>query len=168
MSLSVVSSCGKNRYSVGASSGRVQRRELVQFLPHSTTGFIYGSDLQDYSRRIALLDAMSTSVPALRVLPFERMAEITIITGPEEWLKRFRARTHDEDDARKRIKEGIQSLSWSLEQAEAMSWVSNNQGQLAQACNEIVGLVNGTRERNPANRAGGEALLRAIRIIDRM
>lgn len=144
---------------------QVQRGELVQFHPHSTTGYIYGSELCDYVKPYTMLGAAANSIKELRALPFAKIVEITLVTEPEEWLKRFRARTSSKDEARKRIKEGVQSLTWSLER-EDMHWVVNSRGRLAQASEEIVGVVTGSREVNPVGRSVGEALLRILRAIE--
>lgn len=140
-----------------------RRGNLVQYQSHPTTGRIYGSDLSDYPRRYALLDALSDNVPKLRALPFKRVVEITMAAKPEEWAKRFEARTHDKEEAQKRIKEGVRSLTWSLEQGSVMNWVVNGQGRIADTCTEVMGIVQGTQESDPRNRRVGERLLKMIK-----
>ncbi len=122
----------------------------------SDFGRVQGSDLSDYTKKYTLFDTLAAAVTELRALPFEKMVEITVVTEPDEWVDRFKTRAHHKDDARKRLKEGVISLSWSFEQGgENMHWVVNGHGMLREACNEIIGLVKDTREGNPQNRYVG-------------
>lgn len=142
---------------------KVQKRELVQFLPHSTTGFIYGTELSAYGAKYNMLAVLSTGIDDLRRLPFERIVEMTLVAHSDEWLPRFKVRRTEiaEADVHKRLREGVQSLEWSLKQ-DHMIWICNWNGRLPETCQEIVELVQGQREPNPANRKIGEGLLRTI------
>jgi len=148
--------------SLGQIAAAVRRGELVQYAPHPTTGFVYGSDLSDYRRPYMLLDTLASGVATIRPLPFKEIIEISMVAEPEDWQRRFRARNADPVDARKRILEGRSSIRWSLDQGDAMVWVCNREGRLAETADEIRGIVRGTRQPDARNRIIGERLLRAL------
>ncbi len=137
---------------------------LVQYAIHPTTGFIYGSDASDYSHPYMLLDTLASNVNALRSLPFGKLVEITLVTDPETWERRF-IKNATVNDAQKRLIEGVASLEWSLEHGDDMVWVTNHSGlnKIPSVAREIIGISRGKLEQNPTSRLVGEKLLSKIR-----
>lgn len=147
--------------------GWVRRGELVQYVIHPTTGNVYGSDLSDFARPYTMLDALSNSIAPLRALPFKDMVEITLVVEPCEWeaLSRVRKEQVDKAELEKRLREGVKSLTWSLEQGDDMAWVANQRGALRKTAEEIIGITKRLREPSQFNREVGERLLRHIEAV---
>ncbi|HVV67347.1 MAG TPA: hypothetical protein VHB72_04785 [Candidatus Saccharimonadales bacterium] len=158
---------GHTQEAVDAIAEEVREGQLVQCVVHPTTGVVYGSDLSDFSHSYTMLDTLSTAVPALRALPFRKMVEMTLVSSPFMWDIGVAARSAQvsEDELEKRIKEGVQSLEWSLEQGGGMAWIKNAFDAPRQTAEEIIGVARGLREPNPANRQAGELLLAHIKEV---
>jgi guanylate kinase len=147
---------------------RAKKGALVQYAIHPTTGYVYGSELIDYSHPYMMLETLSSGVALLRELPFGKLAEITIVAPPEDWVARFSSRVgNNYKQATKRLLEGEQSLQWSLDQGDSISWVNNPVGLLDQTASEVNGIIRGNLEPNKAVRVVGEQLLKAIRLLNK-
>ncbi len=142
-------------------ANQARRNRLVQYAVHPSTGFIYGSEIGDYTAPYMLIDALSSAVTALRLLPVRSLFEISLVCEPDVWLERFRSRQSHPADARKRLTEGISSLEWSLGQS-VMAWVDNS-GEVAVTGAEIIGIVSNNHSPDPSNRKIGERLLATMR-----
>lgn len=146
----------------------IENGQLVQYAVHPTTGFIYGSDISDYPKKYMMLDTLSGAVDGLRKLPFKRMAEIILVTTPEEWSVRFawrqrlQANSPEPDDGPKRIREGILSLQWSLDQGDAVSWLTNNAGEQEITALRAVDIIKNGRASNVHARRVGAKLLKSM------
>lgn len=146
-------------------SNRAARGELVQLKVHPTTGYVYGSDFQAYSGRFMLLDTMAGGVDFLKRLPFRGFSEVSLVVKPEEWLRRFSARVMSSDEARERIREGCDSLAWSLDHGSQMPWIYNGDGLLEDASYELRNLAADGQSPSPRNRKLGEELLQFLTSI---
>ncbi len=96
---------------------------LVQYGVHPTTGHVYGSEISDYNQPYSMLATLTKNVEVLRQTPFGKMVELTLVTEPTEWLRRFRKKGFSANEAKQRALEGKQSLEWSLDQGDNMVWV---------------------------------------------
>ncbi len=142
----------------------LERRELVQAAVHPVTGFIYGSEVQDYPKPYTLLDTLANTVEGMRRLPFGGYHEIALVTPPEAWWSRLehRRRNVGEEDINKRVTEARSSLEWCLDQGPEMPWVVNSDGKLDQAAQQLIDIVRGSTEPDPRNREIGTLLLKSI------
>ncbi len=144
---------------------RVRRRELVQYSVHPSTGYIYGSDIDSYRTPFVMIDVLSTGLAPLRQLPVKSIVEVSIVCTPREWERRFASRKVATEDAQKRIKEGVNSLEWSLDQGEDMIWVDNSDKKVEDTASEYIDIVLGKTSPTPTGRAVGEILLKHLRSI---
>lgn len=154
---------------LGQIRDAVEAGELVQYVVHPTTDVVYGSDLSDFGEPYAMLDALSTSIPPLRALPFKKMVEITLVADLYMWQLSFKQRRAQVDGAElyKRLQEGRRSLIWSLDQGDDMAWVENHFGKRERAAQDIIAIAKGTGEPDPSARYTGEQLLMNIsRLLD--
>jgi hypothetical protein len=140
----------------------IRKGGLVQYSVHPTTGHIYGSEISDYDHPYMMLATLSNHIKELARLPFNKMVELTLVTKPEEWVRRFQSRYVGPDELRKRALEGKQSLEWSLDQGEDMLWVCTPTGIKSETALEIRDLIKGTRKPNYLNRLIGQKLLDEI------
>lgn len=104
--------------------------ELIQFKEHPTTGYLYGTTLQDYAGTFNVLPTLSGEVETLRGLGFRACKVIIICAKPSEWQKRIERRNYTQKALRQRIDEGIESLQWAFENKHDVMWLSNPDGRL--------------------------------------
>lgn len=145
---------------------QINRRELVQFAVHPTTGHIYGSRPEDYSKPYAMLDTMPTSLPNLYPLPFKGIQKIAVVTSPEQWLTRLEGRlaTTAPEDINKRLAEGVMSLEWCLAQTSDLAWLHNGEKSLVDVAHEFISLVKEEKQgEDSASREYSRLLLGALR-----
>lgn len=110
---------------------RIDRKELVQYAVHPTTGYLYGSDIDGYPGDYNLLETLSSMVTFMRTLPFRRSIVIGIVVQPEQWQQWFNARFPVGHEERiKRLDEAIMCLSWLTDttHGDLVSWVENGPG----------------------------------------
>lgn len=147
----------------------VRDRKLVQVIVHPTTGNVYGSNIGSYSAPYSMLDTMPTSLPGLEVLPFRKIHKIAVAVPPEVWQGRLaeRAKIGDEDDLRKRVREGVANLEWSLDQGDDLFWVVNGDRDIRDTASELVSTVRiGSSEASAiAGRMAAEHLLATMRTM---
>ncbi len=148
----------------------VQGRKLVQVIVHPTTGNVYGSNIDSYGAPYSMLDTMPTSLPGLEVLPFRRIHKVAIAVPPEVWQGRLaeRAGNGNEDDLRKRVREGVANLEWSLDQGQDLSWVVNGDRDIRDTAGELISTIrNGGSEASVvAGRIAAERLVATMRAIE--
>ena len=140
----------------------IRKGGLVQYGVHPTTGHVYGSEISDYDHPYMMLPVQSHNIETIRRLPFNKMVELAIVTEPEEWVRRLHERGLDPHESRKRALEGKQSLEWSLDQGEDITWVCTPTGIKPETTLEIRDLIKGTRKPNYLNRQIGQNLLKEI------
>lgn len=147
---------------------QISARRVVQFTVHPTTNRVYGSFSSDYTRQYALLDTMPSSLENLDTVPFRGKKRIALVTSPDEWLKRFELRTISTgtEDSRKRIKEGVASLEWALDQGKELFWVDNTDREVGEVALELIGIMREDKEQKPNKRLVGEKLLDVMRAIE--
>lgn len=141
----------------------VQSGRLVQYSVHPND-HVYGTDPYDYPRPCVLLDALASATSQLRQLPFKDHRVITVAVEPGAWDRSSRRRLQQlpVEEARVRLREGIESLAFSLEEGPDVLWVHNRRGQAAETGRQIAGLVKGEIEADPAARRVGERLLQHL------
>lgn len=128
----------------------LEQRELVQAAVHPTNGYIYGSDLDSYSKPYNLLDVLTGAIAEFQKLGFKRIVPNYIVCPVEDWLTRLdeRAGQIDEQGMLKRWQEAQSSLEWGIEHQAEMYWVSNPDDQLGQACQEVIEHTRGSGARD--------------------
>lgn len=115
--------------------------ELLQFAIHPETGYLYGTNIDDYQGTYNVISTFGSEVSNFRSLGFASCVPIMLVASPNDWHERFVARKFTEDEARKRVKEGISSIEWGLQQDGAVRWVENKKNQLAQAVSEVIAIA---------------------------
>lgn len=137
-----------------------QNGELINFVIHPTTGYLYGTSLADYSAQYNLLDMLSSEVVNFQALGFAACRTIMIVTTPAEWQERFDSRKFDPEESQKRIIEGIDSLKWGLEQHGAVRWIENPEGGIRDTVDHVFAIAdNKLHENDEQARKIGEELL---------
>jgi hypothetical protein len=120
--------------------------KVVQYAVHPTQGTIYGTETGDYPTKYNLLATLSSVVDGMRQLPFEKTHTIGLITEPEHWRQWFDTRyPADHSERSKRAREAVQSLEW-LCQDEQVKWLYNQPDALDETAQNLIDLVQGTRE----------------------
>ena len=112
--------------------------QLVQYAEHPKTSDIYGTTVADYRGKYNLLDTLSGAVEKFRHLGFLACRPIMIVASPADWQQRFGARNFSDDEAYKRLSEGIMSLQWGLEEEHEVDWVINKEGKLKETIKQIT------------------------------
>ncbi len=131
--------------------------ELIQFAIHPTTGYLYGTSLEDYSGKYNLLDVLSSEVANFRSLGFASCQTIMIVATPDDWQTRFASREFSDDENHKRILEGIASLTWGLDQGNGVRWVENKDDDIRDTVSHVIAIAknqlheNDERARDIAN-----------------
>lgn len=123
--------------------------ELVQYAVHSQTGTVYGTMLKDYEGQYNLLDTLSTEVAAFQQLGFSACRTTVIVAEPDQWQYRFNSNHFSQPEQLARIKEGIGSLAWSLEQGTTISWLVNQDGRLQLAARQLMAIAQGKEAQYP-------------------
>lgn len=124
---------------------------ILQVTTHPTTGYCYGTTIADYAGEYNILPLLSSEVYAYKAAGFKHCPVIMIVTPPMQWQERFLQRAFALDDAKKRIKEAIQSLEWGLGQGNAVCWVANPNGSQTEAAHNIIAYArNNVRQDNNA------------------
>lgn len=118
---------------------QVKAGDLVQFAVHPTTGYIYATELGDYSGQYNCKDVLGHAMAGFRSLPSVASYTFSIVCEPKQWLERLHDSYEDIDDPdlRKRIDEAKINLTWSL-QDEKTIWIDNSNGNLDAAADEII------------------------------
>lgn len=124
------------------------RGELLQFVVHPTTGYLYGTDLDDYKAKYNLLDVISSEVAGFHSRGFAACRTIMIVATPDDWQARFASRSFSADENAKRILEGIESLSWGLEQGNGVRWVENKEDDIAATVSHVIAIAKNQLHEN--------------------
>lgn len=117
--------------------------ELLQFAVHPQTRYLYGTSFKDYSAKYNLLDVLSNEVYNFQTIGFATCRTIMIIAEPEEWQDRFTTRNFSRDETYKRIKEGIASLNWGLENQDNIHWIHNTTSNFELVAKDIIAIAKG-------------------------
>jgi guanylate kinase len=142
---------------------KARHGELIHFHMHPTTGFVYGSEPEDYKPPYAVAATMASAVESLYKLPFKEIIPISLVCEPAEYSHRLQYRTMDGGECKKRITEGIRSLEWSLEQGTEMTWVASEAARLPGTAQEIANIVRGDSQPTRLPRSIGQRLLKSLR-----
>ncbi len=139
--------------------------DLVNITVRPTTGFVYGSEIEEYSAPYNLLDMIYSNAAWFRKLPFGRCVAIGIAVEPTAWhdwfLERFR-QTGELPDALKRLIEGEASLNWLLGQGDNMRWLHNQPDKLGASMQKLIAMVREGAPSSPEARELGRAMLESI------
>jgi hypothetical protein len=133
---------------------------LVNFAVHPTTGFIYGTEPEDYRSRRCMLATTAKSYESDRNLPFASVRPVVVVAQPEAWLERISARSLDGQDSMARMSEARLSLEWSLGQGDVL-YVDNTGSDIGATANGVVHALNGGYSAANSNRRVAEAMLMA-------
>lgn len=128
----------KSRAAIFAATGE---DELVQYKEHPTTGFLYGTTLQDFAGTYNLLPTLSGEVDTLRGLGFRACRVIVLCALPSQWEKRFNKRPYTAKARNQRIAEGIESLTWAFDNKEQVMWLANPDGRLDVTAEQLESLI---------------------------
>ena len=135
--------------------------ELIQYVVHPTTGFIYGSYPADYPKLYNMKDTLSNVVASLSRLPFRRSHVIGLIADPKMWQAWFSKRNSPEnEDYQKRINEAVMSLEWLIKQPKgSIDWVYNHPDDISKSSKELIALVRGDKKSDSSLREYGLEML---------
>lgn len=137
---------------------KVRNQALVQYAVHPTTGRVYWSEIDTYDPPYTMIDAMGSAVEALQQIPFKDIAPVSLACRPEAWEIRSPLRAAAPEEFKRRVGEAVIGLEWSLDQPD-MAWVDSSSRSVGTVAGEIVGVVTGQQQPDPANRRVGEELL---------
>jgi guanylate kinase len=124
--------------------------DVVTYVKHPTTGYVYGTDTKSYSAEYNLLDTLSGTVETYRKLPFLSTTAISLTTDPNEW-KRWFVERYPEPSAERsqRLREAILSIEWSLAQGSDHQWLVNRTGNVTHTSSELIDMVTDSTELRP-------------------
>lgn len=158
---------GRYRYIGGDDiEAVIDSPDTIQYAVHPTTGFVYGTQLQDYSAQYNLLDALASVADQLRALPFRKTTIISLTAPSIHWQEWFFARYPSASaERRKRLEEAVQSIQWSLNQTEH-PWLVNHQSDVDSVATNLIYIVkNGTPTAQVNGRQVAEDLLTTIQTL---
>lgn len=115
--------------------------ELLQSAIHPETGYLYGTNIDDYQGKYNIISTLSSEVANFQAMGFYDCKVIMLVAAPTDWQKRFFDRDFSKDEANKRIKEGITSINWALAQDGGVRWVENKQDRLDESVSDIITIV---------------------------
>lgn len=142
-------------------------RELVQFVVHPTTGYVYGSTVDSYSTTYSMLDTMPSSLPGLVTLPFRSIKKVAVAVPPDVWEGRMTERLRDDnpDGIRKRLAEGVANITWSLDQGDDLAWVVNGARDIRDTAHNMINVVRGVQGVDKSARTIADGLLTRMRAL---
>ncbi len=114
---------------VSAILDTIHRQQVVQYMVHPTTGYLYWTEIRNYPATYNILETISNVVTVLRTLPFERTCVIGVAAEQAQWQQWFNARFPEGDGERlKRLQEAVTSLEWLTDATHAnlIHWVTND------------------------------------------
>jgi guanylate kinase len=123
--------------------------ELVQYAVHGQTGTVYGTMLKDYAGSFNIKDVLSTEVQGFRDIGFEEERTTAVVAEPEQWQHRFNSNNFTNSERLARVKEGIGSLAWCLDQGTNISWLVNQDGRLQLAARQLMAIAYGRESPYP-------------------
>lgn len=133
------------------------------------SGYVYGSEIDDYPHQFNLGDIWSTSIDGFRQLGFGSLRIFSVVTDPEHWQLWFERRFPADHPLREaRLKEAAQSLTWSLAQtATDHAWVINRPDHIESAAQFVDTVVRGEHpgRQNEAERLARACLARATELL---
>jgi len=135
---------------------------VAQYAIHPTTGHIYGTMTEDFSRQFALLPTLTTAVESIQQLPFNKTIPIILAASPQAWKARFNQRYPQKSDERNRRRaEAISSLVWGLaaERRDTVYWVDNTSSDPHTAVQRIINIVKYNHQGDPEARKHAERML---------
>lgn len=140
--------------------GKIERREVVQYVVHPTSGRIYGSEIIDHPNMFNMLPTLSGIVGHLQKLPFKTTVLIGLSAEPETWRQRLNDRypTHSPERT-KRLAEAVTSIDWLLKNPY-VKMVDNTSTDPTSAVQSIINIVKYSQDGNPAARRNAEAMRR--------
>lgn len=139
------------------------RGELVNMAVHPTTGYVYGTEAEDYKTQNCMLATTSKSYESDKNLPFLSVMPIIVVAQPDAWLERIAKRVNTVQDYSARMQEARQSLAWSLDCQDAL-FVDNTARNIVATGDTVVELLEGRRQQPKAGRQIAEAMLDASRV----
>lgn len=141
---------------------RAENGELVNFTVHPTTGYIYGTETDDYRTEFCMLATTSSNFrSSTSQLPFHRTEPIVVVAEPSVWLDRISKRSTTLAEQGKRIDEARQSLEWSLD-SESL-FVDNSSKNVANTAGQFVAdLMSGDTRGVRRSRRIAEKMLSVI------
>jgi guanylate kinase len=143
---------------------KIAERALVQVAIHPTTGYIYGSEPQEYPAAYNLIDTLSGAVDSMRRLPFGHCATISVSTQPAMWQEWFFGRYETPDDhqeARRRLDEADQSIGWSLQDAHTF-WLNNSPLNAESSGATLIKMARGDIGSDPTARTNATFMQKRI------
>lgn len=143
---------------------KVTSRELVQYAVHPSTGYVYGSELDDYPARYNILAMLASAMSGFEALPFKDCVPIALTAEPEDWTTWLKKRVNaDSADTHTRLFEARQSLEWCL--THDVAWVCNTPGNPEQAAKEIIAFIHGETNGRMSARDTGQRLFDTIEAL---
>ena len=143
---------------------KFERGELIQFAIHPTTSFMYGTGIEEYKGTYNLLDVLSSEVSSFQALGFAACRTIMLVSSPEEWQQRFDSWQFGPEEAHKRIREGIDSLQWGIDQHGSVRWLENHTGKMPSTVEHVIAIAhNELHENDDRAKRTGLQLLRYLK-----
>lgn len=142
--------------------GKIERREVVQYAVHPTSGRIYGSEITDHPNMFNMLPTLSSVVEHLRSLPFKNTVVVGLAAEPSAWKQRIDERYPTESAERtKRLKEAVASIDWLLENSY-VKMIDNTSENPATAVQSIVNIVKYNQDGDPTARRYAEEMRKLV------
>jgi guanylate kinase len=138
--------------------GKARMGRLVNFAVHATTGFVYGTEPEDYRSRHCMLATTAKSYESDKNLPFAVVRPVVVVAQPEAWLDRISARSTSGQDRMARMREARLSLEWSLDQ-QCVLYVNNTDSDISSTANRVVRALDGSDYTLRSERRTAEAML---------
>lgn len=121
-----------------------KNHQAITYIPHPTTGYIYGTDHASYKTTYNLLDTMSGSVQLYRGLPFAKTVTISITAELHDWKRWLGQRFPEEShELHQRLVEAKTSIEWSLNQNHDHAWLVNSESGLEDCARRVIDHARG-------------------------
>lgn len=120
---------------------QIERGELVQLAVHPTTGRIFGTSPDDWSKPFNMMATLATVLDGAQGLPFHSVTTVAITTHPDKWEEWFRERWIEKatpEMARQRLGEAELSIRICLQRQVA--WLYNDPDSLDTGADQLISL----------------------------
>lgn len=129
-----------SEHSLSNLARQAQEGKLTNFTVHPTTGFVYGTEPNDYRTQNCMLATTAKSFESDKMLPFETVKPVVVVAQPLVWLKRIDVRATGAEEKLARMGEARISLEWSLE-AEDVIFIDNTSSQIVNTAHTLVRIL---------------------------
>lgn len=142
---------------------KAERGELVNMAVHPTTGYVYGTEAEDYKTQNCMLATTSKSYESDKNLPFASVKAVVVVAQPKAWIERISKRVSTPEERKARIREAQLSLEWSLDQSDVM-YVDNTSSSIVATTDAVVNFLEEFSPESRVNRKLAQAMLVACNV----